>query len=64
VQSSGQALNAELGLIPVGLYRKESVANASERLHQLSKDKRINVQTISGHYCPARRWLMQKESSG
>jgi hypothetical protein len=35
VQSSGQALNAELGLIPVGLCRKESVANASERASDL-----------------------------
>ena len=64
VQSSGYAVNAETRIIPVGLYRKESVANASESLHQLSKDNQFNDQTISGLERPSRHRLMQKESSG
>ncbi len=34
--------------MPVGLYRRNRVANASERLHQLSNDNRLNDQTING----------------
>jgi len=50
--------------MPVGLYRRNRVANASERLHQLSKYNQFNDQTISGQKRPSRHWLMQKESSG
>ena len=64
VQSSGYAVNAETRIIPVGIYRKECVANARESLHQLSKDNQFNDQTISGQERPSRHWLMQKESSG
>lgn len=63
VESSGHAVNAETRIIPAGLYRKESVANASESLHQLSKDNQFNDQTISGQKRPSQHWLMQKESS-
>ena len=48
----------------VGLCRRNSVANASERLHQLSKDNQFNNQTIIDRNRPSQYWLMQKGSSG
>jgi hypothetical protein len=50
--------------MPVALYRRNSVANASERLHQLSKDNQFNDQTIIGLDRPSRGRFIQKESCG
>jgi hypothetical protein len=38
----------ELGLCRSDYTERNRVANASERLHQLSKDNQFNDQTISG----------------
>ena len=50
--------------MPVGLYRRKGVANASKTLHQLSMDKQFSDQTIARLIVKAGHWFMQKESSG
>src|SRR6185295_9158348 len=47
--------------MPAGSYRKEMVANACERSHQLSKANQVNDQTLSFQKDPSRHWHIQKE---
>jgi hypothetical protein len=54
----------KLGLLALGVCRRNSAANASETLPQLSKDNQLNNQTIIGQNRPSQYWLVQKESSG
>ncbi len=50
--------------MPLGLCRRDSVANASERLHHLSEDKLFNDQGIVHREVYTAHRFMQKESAG